>query len=113
MEAAEKAEADAEAKAAAQQTELEEATKAIKDAVQRNMTILSDFSDDLKCVVQVKLKPNGDVIDVEIFKSSGNAIFDSNAKAAVMKSSPLRVPKDKELFNKEFKSFKLPFKAKE
>jgi len=50
------------------------------------------------------------VSDVEVTQPSGNTTFDENAKAAVWKSSPFRVPTDREMF-KEFKSFPLTFKA--
>jgi colicin import membrane protein len=64
---------------------------------------------NFKCTIRVKLTSDGTVIDAKVITSSGNDVFDRSAENAVNKSSPLPVPKDKELFNKEFRTFTFVF----
>jgi colicin import membrane protein len=52
------------------------------------------------------------VIDAEVVSSSGDEIFDRSAENAVNKASPLPIPKDKELFSREFRSFQFLFNPK-
>jgi colicin import membrane protein len=52
---------------------------------------------------------DGTVIDAVVVTSSGDDVFDRSAENAVHKSSPLPVPKDKDLSSKAFKSFKFLF----
>lgn len=64
----------------------------------------------LKCAIQVKMLPSGDVMDAVVIQSSGDPIFDRSAESAVRKASPLPVPQDKELFNSNFRVFSFIFK---
>jgi colicin import membrane protein len=64
----------------------------------------------LKCTIQVKLLPSGEVMDAVVVSSSGDAVFDRSAENAVRKASPLPVPQDKVLFNKDFRVFAFVFK---
>lgn len=50
----------------------------------------------------IRLAPGGMVLDVKVSRSSGNPALDRSARSAVMKSSPLPVPKDA----KEFEAFR-------
>jgi colicin import membrane protein len=52
------------------------------------------------------------VIDAIVISSSGDEDFDRSAENAVNKASPLPVPKDKELFAREFRSFQFLFNPK-
>jgi len=55
----------------------------------------------LKCKVNIRLLPGGDVINVNVVQSSGNDIFDRRAMTAVQKSSPFSsVPEDLETFER-------------
>jgi colicin import membrane protein len=67
---------------------------------------------ELSCLITVVLLPTGDVMSVSIEKSSGNAVFDSSAERAVHKASPLPVPKDYAVFEKNFSSFRFNFEPK-
>jgi len=115
-----KAEADALAKAeaakqakvvhdAALALELSQTIKAINTKVIHSWVIPATGSEDLKCTIKIKLKPDGTVISAEIISSSGDEVFDRSAENAVQKASPLPVPNDKELFAKEFSSFQFLF----
>lgn len=46
----------------------------------------------------VRIAPGGVVLDVQVTKSSGNVALDNSARAAVLKASPLPVPKDATAF---------------
>lgn len=64
----------------------------------------------LKCVIQVKLLPSGDVKEAVIASSSGDESFDQSALNAVTKASPLPVPQDRALFDQSFRDLKFLFK---
>jgi colicin import membrane protein len=69
-----------------------------------------DATQGLKCTIQVKLLSSGEVMDAVVVSSSGDPVFDRSAENAVRKASPLPVPQDKELFNKQFRVFSFVFK---
>jgi len=64
----------------------------------------------LRCTIRVKLLPSGDVMDVRVVSGSGDSVFDRSAENAVLKASPLPVPKDRALFSKKFRTFTFVFK---
>ena len=47
--------------------------------------------------------PGGEVADVRVVKSSGSALFDNSVKAAVFGASPLPLPRDPSLFERELR----------
>lgn len=57
----------------------------------------------------IRLAPGGTVLEVHISKSSGDPSLDSSARAAVMKASPLPVPKEAGEFE-PFREFELKVK---
>ena len=120
-EAAEKAKAEvaaqakveaAKAKAAALGAEAAQAKLAIRKKVERSWIRPASVTAGLKCTIRVRLMSDGTVIDAEVVSSSGDEIFDRSAENAVNKASPLPVPKDKELFAREFRSFQFLFNPK-
>ena len=120
-QAPEKAQADAaayakiealKAKTTTQEAEAEQAKLAIKQKVNRSWIRPSSTSAGLKCTVRVRLLSDGTVIDAVVISSSGDEDFDRSAENAVNKASPLPVPKDKELFAREFRSFQFLFNPK-
>lgn len=72
----------------------------IKDKVERNWLRPPGTAPRLRCVVRVSQIPGGDVVQVEIRQSSGNTAFDRSVEEAVLRSSPLPVPKDPSLFDR-------------
>jgi len=80
----------------------------IKEKVQRSWIRPSGSSASLSCIVSVRLIPGGEVVDVKIVRSSGNAAFDRSVEAAVFKASPLPVPTDPEVMEK-FRSITFEF----
>jgi len=80
----------------------------IKEKVQRNWIRPSGNTAGLSCVVNVRLIPGGEVVDVKIVRGCGNAAFDRSVEAAVFKASPLPVPSDPEVMEK-FRSITFEF----
>jgi len=112
-DAAEQAKVEAQkAKAVAQQSEAEQAKLAIKQKVNRSWIRPVSTTAALKCTIRVRLLSDGTVMDAEVISSSGDEDFDRSAENAVNKASPLPVPKDKELFAREFRSFQFLFNPK-
>ena len=84
-------------------------TGLINAKVSRNWIYLDSYGKDLKCIIQIQLLPSGDVINAKVIKSSGNIAFDRSAELAALKASPLPVPKDTDLFQREFRTVNLDF----
>lgn len=72
----------------------------------RSWLIPDKVDKSLACQLTIHLGPGGVVLDVQVSKSSGDAVLDRSAKTAVLKASPLPVPSDKELFN-QFRDLRL------
>ena len=72
----------------------------IKDKIERNWSRPPGTASGLKCVVRVSQIPGGDVVRAVIQTSSGNIAFDRSVEEAVLRSSPLPVPKDASLFDR-------------
>ena len=85
--------------AAAERSEIDRYVAAIQNRVRQSFTILPGL-DGLSCTLRITLIPGGEVSQVQVMKSSGNATFDRQAENAVRKSAPLPVPADPRLFKK-------------
>lgn len=72
----------------------------IRQKVNRNWLRPSGSMTGLVCTVKVRIIPGGEVLDVRITKSSGNAVFDRSVETAVFKASPLPLPADRALFDR-------------
>jgi TonB family protein len=106
----EAAQAAARAQATAQQgAQIASAIHAIRLKVNRSWIQPMTTKKGLKCRVKVRLMQDGSVIDAEIISSSGDEIFDTSARNAVIQASPLPVPADKDLFDRSFRSFTFTF----
>ena len=82
----------AEARRQASLLEINKYRSLIKEQVTRHWNIPATAHDDLLCEVKVRLIPSGDVVDVQIIKSSGDAAFDRSVEKAVYRAAPLDVP---------------------
>lgn len=82
----------AEARRQANLSEINKYRSLIKEEVTRHWNIPATAHDDLLCEVKVRLIPSGDVVDVQIIKSSGDAAFDRSVEKAVYRAAPLSVP---------------------
>lgn len=90
-EAARRAQIRADTKADAEQA-LSAMTLRIRDAVQRNWRRPPVSKPNLTALIQVRVKPNGEVISANILRGSGDPLFDESAVIAVKKASPLPFP---------------------
>jgi colicin import membrane protein len=78
----------------------------IRDKIRRNIVMPPDVPESAKAEFRVTLLPGGDVMAVELLKSSGNAAYDSAAERAIYKAQPLPVPPD-EALQKMFRELRL------
>jgi colicin import membrane protein len=67
-------------------------------------------NDNLSAKVRITLNPRGEVLSVLITQSSGDDAFDASLKAAIERSSPLPIPDDAELAQKQFRTITFTFK---
>ncbi len=64
----------------------------IRQRIKRYWSEPSNATKGMECTLRVSLLPGGDVKQVVIVKSSGNAIFDRSAESAVFKAAPWPQP---------------------
>jgi colicin import membrane protein len=88
------------------QGEIDKYKAMILDAIAQQWIIPDGVAPGISCEILVNVAPAGDVLDVQLVRSSGNEILDRSAKTAVLKASPLPVPTDKAVFE-DFRSIKL------
>lgn len=81
----------------------------IQQAISEHWIIPPGANKKLYSMLLIRLGPGGVVLDVQITKSSGDPALDNSARAAVLKASPLPVPKDPEAFE-AFRQFNLKAK---
>ena len=89
----------AAASAARAGTEIEKYRYLIEQRVSRSWNRPVGVAKRLKCEVNVRLTPNGEVLSANVVRSSGNAIFDRSVENAVYKAAPLPLPRDPTLFD--------------
>ncbi|UZK03318.1 cell envelope integrity protein TolA [Venatoribacter cucullus] len=65
---------------------------------------------DQEVSVRIQLVPTGEVIQVQVVRSSGHAALDRSVEQAVMRASPLPVPDDIRLFEQRFRNLTLKFR---
>ncbi|MDO8908085.1 MAG: energy transducer TonB [Pseudohongiella sp.] len=116
-DAAAQAAADSAAREAAE-TESEIAMAymgVIHDLVQRNWSRPPSARNNMTAVLRIRLVPTGDVVDVEIVRSSGDAAFDraaENAVRAVGRFSELQGMPPR-MFERNFRSLLLTFRPED
>ncbi len=80
----------------------------IADKVERSWLRPPGSPKGLRCKVNVKVIPGGDVASVRVIESSGDAVFDRSAENAVLRASPLPMPKDAAIA-RHFRDFNFNF----
>lgn len=93
-------EAASQAGAAHVQGELDKYKALIIQAISQHWLIPDDVRPDLSCELLIKVDPSGEVLSVEIARSSGDVALDRSARAAVFKAGLLPVPKEAEVFDR-------------
>ena len=78
-------------------------------AIQQQWIVPKDAKPGMQSKFLVQLSATGAVQQVKLLKSSGSAVLDRSARVALLKASPLPVPKDAAL-NASFRSIRLAVK---
>lgn len=71
----------------------------ILGAISQQWILPDQVDTSLSSRFKIRLAPNGSVLDVQLTRSSGSAVLDRSAEAAIYKASPLPVPSDPETFS--------------
>lgn len=79
----------------------------IKAKIRRNI-VQKEVPDGVHAEFLVTLLPGGAVLKTELKKSSGYAVFDNAVERAILKSTPLPLPPDVQLFG-EFRELSMGF----
>jgi colicin import membrane protein len=79
---------------------------AILAAISQQWVVPASLDKNLSCKLLISLAPGGKVLQVKLIRSSGNSLLDRSAQLAVLKASPLPVPKNTGFF-KQFKQLQL------
>jgi TolA protein len=81
----------------------------IRQKIERSWVRPAGWTRGMECMVHVRLAPSGEVLQVQIVRSSGSPAFDRSAQNAVYKASPLPLPEDKAL-SENFRELELRFR---
>ena len=85
---------------------------AIAQKVQRHWAPPPTSRKGLKATIHVRQTPSGEVLDVGVVRSSGDATFDRSVVNAVYKASPLPLPENTDAFDRDIEFNFDPDKAK-
>jgi colicin import membrane protein len=88
---------------AARARALDEYIARIQRTVKGNWILPQDLQGNPEAIFLVTQLPTGDVLLIKLLKSSGNPAYDTAVERAILKSSPLPLPSDKALFDRELK----------
>ncbi|MCC1496445.1 cell envelope integrity protein TolA [Alcanivorax sp. 1008] len=102
--------AEQQAQAAREATETETYAAAIRSALSQRWIIPATAREktSLSADIRIRLLPGGEVLDVNLIRSSGDRAFDDSAMSAVRSAGRLPVPSG-ELFNKNFRDITINF----
>jgi colicin import membrane protein len=96
--------ADAARKAsAARASALGEYIARIQSKVRGNWILPQELQGNPEAIILVIQLPTGEVLSTKVLKSSGNPAYDTAVERAILKSSPLPLPSDRALFDRELK----------
>jgi colicin import membrane protein len=117
--AAEEKRLKAEAEVAAQrraalkqkQTEIDKYMNAIETRIYQNWVMPPSTNSGMFCELKVHLIPSGEVIDIQLSKSSGDPVYDQSVITAVKKASPLPLPPAESGLFDVFRDLTLPVRA--
>lgn len=95
--------------AAAAQREIDKYMDGIRSRVRQFVLVPPSVKGNPEAEVEVTLLPGGEVLNVRISKSSGNAAYDAAVESAIRKAQPLVVPSG-EQFQRYFRRFNMVFR---
>jgi len=111
MQAEQEAAAQRRAAEKAKQDEISKYMNLIENKIYQNWIMPPSTNKGLACELEVKLIPTGDVINIELSKSSGDKEFDNSVIAAVKAASPLPLPPAASGLFETFRNLTLPVRA--
>jgi colicin import membrane protein len=76
-------------------------TDKIRAKIRGNIILPQEIPGNPEAIFDVTLLPTGEVLTVRKRKSSGNAAYDDAVERAIMRSSPLPLPDDRSLFQRQ------------
>lgn len=103
------AEAEAEQRAASGKRGMLDYAAKIRGKVRGNIFLPPNIQGNPEAIFEVNQLPSGEVLDVKLKRSSGNAGLDSAIERAILKSSPLPKPDDPALFQRTLEIKYKPF----
>lgn len=71
----------------------------IVNAIGRHWILPENVDSSMSSQFRIRLAPDGNVLEVTLTRSSGDALLDRSAQNAIQKASPLPVPTDADTFN--------------
>ena len=101
--------AEQAAQAAAVGRVVDDYTARIVTKIRRNIVMPPNVANDALAIFSVTLLPGGSVLSARLNQSSGNAAYDNAVERAILKSQPLPLPPDPNMFDR-FRELKLKFK---
>jgi colicin import membrane protein len=82
----------------------------LREKVERSWLYPPAVKPEQQVTVRINLVPTGEVISVVVIKGSGNTALDRSVEQAVLKASPLPVPKDVHVFERSFRTLTMVFR---
>lgn len=76
-------------------------TDKIRGKIRNNIILPQDIPGNPEAIFDVTLLPTGEVLTVRKTKSSGHPAYDDSVERAITKSSPLPLPDDRSLFQRQ------------
>ena len=96
-----RAQADAAAReSAARSSAQADWIRRIQAKVKGNVTVPPDLAGNPEAIFDIVQLPTGEIIDVQLRKSSGTRAYDDAVQRAILKSSPLPRPERAEIFTR-------------
>lgn len=88
---------------------------AISRRIEQNWSRPPSARNEMQCELRIQLVPTGRVVNVDVTKSSGNALFDLSAVQAVKKAEQFPEIKDMppEVFERYYRELKLVFRPQD
>lgn len=75
----------------------------IQAKVRGNWILPQDLQGNPEAIFLVIQLPTGEILNTKLLKSSGNPAYDTAVERAILKSSPLPLPSERSLFDRELK----------
>ena len=90
----------AEAAARARQRAEADYVSKIRNKVRGNIVLAADVPGNPEAIFEVNQLPSGEIVNVQLIRSSGHRAYDEAVERAILKSSPLPKPSDPEVFQR-------------